>query len=67
MNIEIVFEYFGSQSELARLLEITRAAVHSWQTIGIPPMQAIQIERITKGHFKAADIVGLKANGNDVK
>lgn len=62
MKIEDVLKYFESQSELARLLGLTRYSVSLWKRDGIPPMRAIEIERLTNGHFKASDIVGLKSD-----
>lgn len=55
-KLEEVIKYFGSQSELARRLNITRSAVNQWFNEGIPPAQAIEIERETGGLFKAVDL-----------
>lgn len=55
--IELVV-YFGTQSNMADALEVTQGAVSQWITAGgVPAGQAIKIERMTKGRFKALDIV----------
>ena len=52
-----VVNYFGSQSEMSRQLGITRQAVTLWKTAGfIPAKNAIEIEKITFGKFKAVDL-----------
>lgn len=61
MDIELIIEYFGNQSRLAEALGVTHVAVVLWKQRGLPPMQAIRIERITKGYFRARDIVGAKS------
>jgi len=58
-----LISHFGSHSNLARALGVTRVAVTLWGTEGIPATRAIQIERITGGKFKAVDIEGAK---NDI-
>ena len=58
MSLEKVIEHFGSQSALANTLGITQGAVSQWVSDGsIPPARAIEIEVITKGEFKAVDLV----------
>ena len=58
--MEEIIEYFGSRAELARLLNVDRAAVAQWLRYGLPPARAIEIERLSEGRFKASDIVGAK-------
>lgn len=56
-RLKEVSEYFGSQSELAEKLGLTRQAITLWKIKGvIPPVSAIEIERITNGKFKAVDL-----------
>ncbi len=53
-----VFIHFGSQSELARKLGISAAAITQWLVEGVPPARAIEIEKLSGGKFKAVDLVG---------
>jgi DNA-binding transcriptional regulator YdaS (Cro superfamily) len=54
-----IISHFGTQAALARALGVSRVAVTLWKTEGIPSHQAIKIERITGGKFKAVDIEGV--------
>lgn len=59
MNLEIkrLIEFYGSQSKLATVLGVHRAAVNQWLVNGnLPPLRAIQIEMLTGGEFKAVDL-----------
>lgn len=57
-ELERLFNFFGTQEEIARTLNVTQGAVSQWlSTGGLPAKRALQIERITKGQFKALDIV----------
>lgn len=58
--LDELFLYFGSQSELARRLNISPAAVTQWLVDGVPPGRAIEIEKMTGGKFKAVDLVGAR-------
>lgn len=60
-----IIQHFGSKAELARLLDVDRAAVAQWCRFGLPPARAIEIETITNGKFKATDIVGAKDDGRE--
>lgn len=54
--IEQIVEWFGSKSKMARSLGVDRSAVTHWVNKGsMPPLRAIQVERITDGKFKAVD------------
>lgn len=57
--IEKVLAYFNnSQSELARQLDVDRSAISQWVSEDkIPPLRAIQIEKLTGGKIKAIDLV----------
>jgi DNA-binding transcriptional regulator YdaS (Cro superfamily) len=61
--LDELFMYFGNQSELARRLNISPAAITQWLIDGVPPGRAIEIEKMTGGKFKAVDLVGAKQNG----
>lgn len=61
--LDELFLYFGSQSELARRLNISPAAVTQWLVDGVPPGRAIEIEKMTGGKFKAVDLVGARQDG----
>lgn len=55
MTKQEVIEHFGSASELARKLGISRSAVSLWGDY-IPESRAYQIESITKGMIQARDL-----------
>ena len=56
-TFEDIFEFFGSQTELAKELGVTRSAVNQWvKDDEIPAARAIQIENITGGKFKAIEM-----------
>jgi len=66
MILDDIVEHFGSQSELARALGIDRANVSMWiANHAVPSLHAINIERLTKGKFKAVDIVLQLEDGDD--
>tara|TARA_R110002033_G_scaffold102085_2_gene150058 strand:- start:17 stop:202 length:186 start_codon:yes stop_codon:yes gene_type:complete len=44
--------YFGSKSQLAKNLGLTKSAVSQWPD-DVPELRAYQIERLTKGKLKA--------------
>lgn len=48
-GLEKAIKHFGSQSELARAVGISRQAVSKWRSEGVPLSQAIVIERVTNG------------------
>lgn len=50
--------YFGNQLGIAKALRIDSAAVAQWRHHGIPPRRAIELEILTKGKFKAVDLIG---------
>lgn len=45
-EFELVVKAAGSQSQLARALNVTRQTVASWRHRGIPLQRAIEIERV---------------------
>jgi hypothetical protein len=46
-----VIAYFGTGVEVAKILDITPAAVSKWGSI-IPELQAMKLERLTNGALK---------------
>lgn len=58
-TIQKLVEHFGSKSELARQLGIERQNIAYWIKEGVPAIQAVKIEMMTNGKFKAIDLVGL--------
>lgn len=56
--IKLVVEHFGSQSELAKALGVSRSAVTQWCEIGaFPPQRCFEIEKVSNGKFKARDLI----------
>ena len=50
--------FFGSQVAIAEILGVTESAVSQWiSTGGLPAKRAVKIEMLTKGEFKAINIV----------
>jgi DNA invertase Pin-like site-specific DNA recombinase len=52
MTIEEVIEHFGSITEAARALKVSRPVVYRWQKNGIPIQYKCYIEYKTKGALK---------------
>ncbi len=53
-----VVKYFGNQNKLAIALDVSRAAITHWKREGkFPPKQCFVIEKLSKGKFKAKDLV----------
>ena len=56
-----VMDFFGikNDAELARLLGTTRQNINHWNVReSIPPYYALEIEKLSKGEFKAVNLVG---------
>ena len=51
MTLQEAINYFGSKSNLARALKISRQSVQTWSEV--PMLRQFQIERLTKGKLKA--------------
>jgi len=49
---DVLSHFGGNQSEVARVLGITRASVNGWPDL-IPEAQAYRLERLTRGKLKA--------------
>lgn len=56
--ISELVEHFGSKAEMARKLGIERQNITYWSNEGVPAIQAVKIEMLTDGKFKAVDLVG---------
>ena len=57
INNEII-DFFGSQKELAEQLGVSEGAVSLFfNRTGFPAFRACQIEALSKGRFKAVDII----------
>jgi DNA-binding transcriptional regulator YdaS (Cro superfamily) len=55
---EVVVATYGGQIGLSRLFCVSRAAANQWvKAGGFPARRALQIEHLSKGRFKALDIV----------
>lgn len=53
MNPEQVIEYFGGQTKLADLLDVSRQAVSNWKIRGkIPLPMQVEISYFSQGKFK---------------
>lgn len=53
-----VIRHFDNQASLARALSVTPSAVSQWlRRASIPAEKAIEIEIITKGKFRAVDLI----------
>ncbi|MDX1486601.1 MAG: Cro/CI family transcriptional regulator [Acidiferrobacterales bacterium] len=62
--LENVVDHFGGKAALAEALGVTRPAVSQWIAAGaLPPFRAVQVERITKGAFRAVDLIGDAGEG----
>ena len=48
MKKSTVLNHYESEAEVARLLKITRQAVHNWGEV-VPIKQAWKLERLSKG------------------
>jgi DNA-binding transcriptional regulator YdaS (Cro superfamily) len=57
-TIKELVEHFGSKAEMARRLGIERQNITYWSNEGVPAIQAVKIEMLTNGKFKAVDLVG---------
>lgn len=57
-ELKEVIEHFGGQVAMAKALHVAPAAVSQWVSNDyMPPKRAIQIESLTKGKFKAIDLI----------
>jgi len=53
-NITDIIAWAGGSSRFAEMLGVSLSAVSQWASRGaMPPMRAIQVERISEGRFRA--------------
>ena len=55
-TIKQVAKYFGNQKALAETLGVTSQAVSLWGQIGVPLARAYQIQVLSRGKFKVAEL-----------
>ena len=64
VSFDDVVKHFGNQASMGRELGVTRQAITLWKIAGsVPPGNAVEIERLTEGKFKAVDLVTKKDEG----
>lgn len=64
MGAREVIELLGGTVAAAKLLGVTHVAVVQWAANGaIPPLRAIQIEKLTNGEVRAVDVVTSRVEG----
>jgi len=57
-KVEKVVKHFGTQVKTAEALGITQCAVSQWVVQGfVPAGSAVKIEKLTRGKFKAVNLV----------
>ena len=52
MTYDQMIRHFKTQVAAAKALKVTQPCVSNWQTRGIPAMQQVKINKITKGALK---------------
>ncbi|EKC5520945.1 Cro/Cl family transcriptional regulator [Vibrio parahaemolyticus] len=55
MKKEEAITFFGNKKKLATALGISQAAISQWGE-SVPPLRAYQLELLTRGKLKAADL-----------
>lgn len=53
-------EHFGSAANVARALQLSRAAISSWPE-EVPLLRQMQLEKLTDGKLKADNPLGANA------
>lgn len=54
-----IIKELGGTVKVARMLDVTPASVSQWiNKDTIPPLRAIQLEKVTDGKIKASDLIG---------
>jgi DNA-binding transcriptional regulator YdaS (Cro superfamily) len=56
MEFREAIELFGSQTNMAQSLGVSRQATTKWRRDGIPPLRQYQIESLSKGSLKAESL-----------
>lgn len=52
MTYDQLLKHFKTQVAVAKALKVTQPAISNWQHRGIPAMQQVKINKITKGALK---------------
>jgi predicted transcriptional regulator len=52
MNYDQLLKHFKTQVAAAKALKISQPAVSNWKVRGIPAMQQVKINKVTKGALK---------------
>jgi len=52
MTFAQLIKHFKTQVAVAKALGVTQPAVSNWQQRGIPAMQQVKINKVTKGALK---------------
>ena len=65
--VKDIIKQLGGTVEVANMLSgVTPPAVSQWiSKNAIPPLRAIQLEKLTDGEVKAVDIMDMGSNPND--
>jgi len=57
-EIKRLIDFMGGVRKFAGAMEVSTQAVYGWIDAGeIPPRRAIEVEEMTDGRFKAADLI----------
>ena len=65
-GLDLAVQRFGSVDGLAGALEITKQAIYMWRG-RIPRLRAFEIEALTHGELKAADLLKPRLPKNSAK
>lgn len=66
IQLDEIIAHFGGKALLARTLGVSLPAISKW-SYRIPRGRAYQIEVLTKGHFKAEEIIEIKSKCDPTK
>jgi len=56
LDLNVIIKFFKNGVTLAKLLDIEPSAISNWKIRGVPSHRATQIEKLSDGHFKRAQI-----------
>ena len=68
--LHVVIRHYGNATELAKALDVEHPAISQWLKKGrIPELRCYQIEIVSHGKFKAADLLmpGYPRNNSSIK
>jgi hypothetical protein len=64
-NWQLIIDHFGTVQDVTDTLKLrSTMAVYQWKKRGIPPKRAMQIELLTNGKLKAAELIKLSTDGD---